>query len=88
MNDLRKAAEMALEALESAYGRGEPCGAAIAALLEALDKPEIEPQALVEMAVLAEREACAKVCDELAAQDKLSNYYAVAAKAIRERGEK
>lgn len=34
----------------------------------------------------AEREACAKVCDELAAKDKLSNYYAVAAKAIRARG--
>jgi len=34
----------------------------------------------------AEREACAKVCDELAARDKLSNYYAVAAKAIRARG--
>ena len=34
-----------------------------------------------------EREACAKVCDELAAQDKLSNYYGVAARAIRERGE-
>ena len=33
-----------------------------------------------------EREACAKVCDELAAQDKLSNYYAVAARAIREKG--
>ena len=32
---------------------------------QALDKPEIEPQALVEMAVLAEREACAKVCDEI-----------------------
>ena len=36
----------------------------------------------------AEREACAKVCDDLAANDKLSNYYAVAARAIRERGEK
>ena len=35
-----------------------------------------------------EREACAMVCDELAAQDKLSNYYAVAARAIRARGEK
>ena len=35
----------------------------------------------------AEREACAKVCDELAARDKLSNYYAVAAKAIRARGQ-
>lgn len=33
-----------------------------------------------------EREACAKVCDELAAKDKLSNYYGVAARAIRERG--
>ena len=31
-----------------------------------------------------EREACAKVCDDLAANDKLSNYYAVAARAIRE----
>ena len=36
----------------------------------------------------AEREACAKVCDELAEKDRLSNYYAVAARAIRDRGEK
>ena len=35
-----------------------------------------------------EREACAAVCDELAAKDKLSNYYAFAARAIRARGEK
>ena len=35
-----------------------------------------------------EREACAKVCDDLAANDKLSNYYAVAARAIRARGDK
>ena len=35
----------------------------------------------------AEREACAKVCDEMASRDKLSNYYAVAAKAIRARGQ-
>lgn len=41
---------------------------------------------LVELARADEREACAKVCDELAARDKLSNYYAVAAKAIRARG--
>lgn len=34
----------------------------------------------------AEREACAKVLDEMAAKDKLSNYYKVAALAIRERG--
>ncbi len=33
----------------------------------------------------AEREACAKVCDELAARDKLSNYYAIAANVIRAR---
>ena len=32
-----------------------------------------------------EREACAKVCDEMAANDKLSNYYKVAAHAIRAR---
>jgi len=36
----------------------------------------------------AEREACAKVCEDLAARDKLSNYYAVAARALRARGEK
>ena len=42
-------------------------------------------QYLVKKAVEKEREACAKVCDELAAKDKLSNYYAVAARAIRER---
>ena len=41
----------------------------------------------LEAAVKAEREACAKVCDELAARDKLSNYYAVAANAIRARGQ-
>ena len=34
-----------------------------------------------------EREACAKVCDEFAERDRLSNYYAVAARAIRARGE-
>ena len=44
--------------------------------------------ALVQLIIEQEREACARVCDALAAQDKLSNYYAVAAKAIRARGEK
>jgi len=34
----------------------------------------------------AEREACAKVLDEMAAKDTLSNYSKVAALAIRERG--
>lgn len=36
-------------------------------------------------AATAEREACAKVCDELAARDKLSNYYKIAANRIRAR---
>ena len=39
------------------------------------------------MAQAAERKECAKVCDELAARDKLSNYYAIAANAIRARGQ-
>jgi len=34
----------------------------------------------------AEREECAKVLDEMAAADKLSNYYQVAALLVRERG--
>ena len=41
---------------------------------------------LVNAAIEAEREACARVLDEMAAKDKLSNYYKVAALAIRERG--
>ena len=40
----------------------------------------------VREAVEAEREACAKVLDEMAAKDRLSNYYQVAALAIRARG--
>ena len=38
------------------------------------------------VAVRAEREACAKLLDEMAANDKLTNYFKVAALAIRERG--
>jgi len=41
---------------------------------------------MVKVEVEAEREACAKVLDEMAAKDKLTNYYTVAALAIRERG--
>ena len=41
----------------------------------------------VEAAVNAEREACAKLLDDMAAQDKRTNYYVVAAKAIRARGQ-
>lgn len=36
MTDLRKAAEMALEALENVYGKGARCEAAIQALRQAL----------------------------------------------------
>lgn len=39
------------------------------------------------LVVAAEREACAKVLDEMAEKDKLSNYYRVAAIAIRARGQ-
>ena len=43
--------------------------------------------ALVETASAeAEREACAKVLDRMAENDKLSNYFKVAALNIRERG--
>lgn len=35
----------------------------------------------------AEREACAKLLDQMAEKDKLSNYYKVAALAIRARGQ-
>ena len=42
---------------------------------------------MVKEAVEMEREACAKVLDEMAAKDKLSNYYVVAALAIRARGQ-
>lgn len=41
---------------------------------------------LVNAAIAAEREACAKILDEMAAKDRLSNYFQVAAIAIRERG--
>lgn len=72
MADLSKAAEMALEA-KADYDDGVWL---------------LMPEELERFAALvadAEREACARVCDALAAQDKLSNYYGVAAKAIRER---
>lgn len=52
-------------------------------VLDALDD---QIKVLVQKAVEAEREACAKKLDEMAAEDKLTNYYKVAALAIRERG--
>ncbi len=50
--------------------------------------PECDKPVCVAMrkAVAEEREACAKVLDEMAAKDKLTNYYVVAALLIRERG--
>ena len=39
---------------------------------------------MLDAAVKAEREACAKVCDDLA---DISGHYAIAATAIRKRGE-
>jgi hypothetical protein len=52
---------------------------------------EAEPNELykyrfAKLVAAAEREACAKLLDEMAAADKLSNYYQVAALRIRERG--
>lgn len=41
----------------------------------------------IEEKIEMEREACAKILDEMAAKDKLSNYYQVAALAIRARGQ-
>lgn len=64
--------------------------ATLTAMCETLNKLQetavemIKPA--MEAAVLKEREACAKVLDEMAAKDKLSNYYKVAALAIREKG--
>ena len=40
----------------------------------------------ISYAIALEREECAKLLDEMAAADKLSNYYQVAAVRIRERG--
>jgi len=59
--------------------------------LEPLEKPVEKTissyiEVLVQRAVQDEREECAKVLDEMAAADKLSNYYQVAAVKIRERG--
>ena len=104
VTDLRKAAEMALEALESVYGKGKRCEAAIQALRQALAQPEQEPVAWhepdsfgnvttykkwalengwkplytappsIEAAVLAEREACAAICDEIASRHHKQHY--------------
>jgi len=46
---------------------------------------DIRYQRFANLVAAAEREACAKLLDEMAAQDKHSNYYVVAAKALRTR---
>lgn len=55
---------------------------------EMLQTAMYEAEEKADLIAAAEREECAKVCDELAALDMLSNYYKVAANAIRARGEK
>ena len=45
-----------------------------------------EVERFAKLVAAEEREACAKVLDEMAAKDTLSNYYKVAALLIRERG--
>ena len=51
--------------------------------------PEVEEMFVrfANIVAAAEREACAKVLDEMAAKDKLTNYYTVAALVIRARGQ-
>ena len=76
MSDLREAAEMALDAL---HNIDQPNNYdAIEALREALAQPD---------EVLAEREACAKLCDEMPLRSFPSRASDCAA-AIRARGEK
>ena len=83
MTDLRKAAEMALEALiashpiENTDKSLDKHSEAMSALRQALAQPDD-----IYAAVLAEREACAKVCDE---HLLLGNKCAA---AIRARGDK
>jgi hypothetical protein len=63
----------------------EEIGELVSALPEGLDADEFIFK-LVNWAVDREREACAKLCDEMAAKDHHTNYYLVAANAIRARG--
>jgi hypothetical protein len=44
-------------------------------------------ECFAELVAAAEREACAKLMDDMAAKDNLSNYYKVAANKIRARGQ-
>lgn len=47
-----------------------------------------ELERFANLVAAAEREACAKLMEDMAAKDKLTNYYKVAANAIRARGQK
>lgn len=72
--------------IQHGYATGH--GDTIEDLLVELDIQIVEnwTRALVK-GVQGEREACAKVLDEMAAKDRLSNYFQVAAIAIRARGQ-
>ena len=82
MTDLRKAAEMALDALDIYREHNEEniglADAAYEELRQALAQPD---------EVLAEREECAKLCDEMPLRSFPSRASDCAA-AIRARGEK
>ena len=43
-------------------------------------------ECFAKLVVEKEREACAKLCEEMAVKDNLTNYYKVAANAIKARG--
>lgn len=79
MTDLRKAAEMALEALENVYGKGKRCEAAIKELRQALAQPD---------EVLAEREACARIVEAEASQYVEPTWAFEIVNDIKARGEK
>lgn len=72
--------------IRQGYATGH--GETMEALLQELELGIAESwtRALVN-GVEGEREACAKVLDAMAEKDKLSNYYRVAALAIRARGQ-
>jgi hypothetical protein len=101
MSDLRKAAEMALDAMVSfSIGTNKMFEGEfteeIQALRQALDNFVVPPDVsnVVLTAVLAEREACAKVCEEIAEEFPFEIHEpdpvlpAYCAEAIRARGEK
>ena len=52
---------------------------------QTIEMNDVGIERFADLIAAAEREACAKVCDDLADKDKLSNYYRVAANAIRAR---